>query len=377
MRLKLAIPLLLLVFLWPNAAVSAGTEGSSWTSDNDMLLFYEALTRLQTNRLEPMPSRQVVQQAIRCSVKQLDRFSDYLSPEEYRAYKASLNSRYAGVGMELSVGLSGRIVCIPYPKGPAERAGIGYGDVLIAVNGQSVAGESLFLVGARIRGEAGARVSLTVQKATGPPREIAMVLEPFQFQSVLCDDAGPVPVIRIVRFTAETAQELKDAVLKRVVGRSKVIDLRGNTGGDLFAAVDAAALFLKTGSKIVELKTRQGNQAYWARRDPLDEKSPLFLWQDDQTASAAEVFIAALTQNRRAVSIGRPSYGKGVAQRFVDLTDGSALFLTYGVLYPPGGTSFHQQGLNPTYTPAPESGAPEEQSAYMSRVKDLLTVRKP
>jgi carboxyl-terminal processing protease len=378
MKTKYIRIFLLILLLWPKDAASAEANGSSLSTETELSLFQEALTKLQNSRLEPVPLLPVIQQAIRCMLRQVDSFSDYLLPGEYAAYKSSLDSRFGGVGMDISTDLSGQIICIPYPKGPAARAGVRYGDTLRAVNGHNITpGESLFLVGAKIRGQAGTRVLLTLQAASNPPRKVTIVLEEVQFRSVIYEEVAPLQVIRILRFTAETADELKKVLSNKLTGRARIIDLRGNIGGDLFSAIDAAALFLKSGARIVDLKTRQGNQTFVAHRDPVDQTSPLFLWQDGQTASAAEVFIAALTQNRRAVSMGKTSYGKGVTQRFIDLTDGSALLITYGALIPPGGASFHQKGLTPTYALPGDAAVADDQQAYVAKVKELLRLQKP
>ena len=97
----------------------------------------------------------------------------------------------------------------------------------------------------------------------------------------------------------------------------------------------------------MDLKTNKATRSYLAQDEPLDKDSQVILWQDQQTASAAEVFIAALTQNKRAVSLGRRSFGKGVAQRIIRMSDGAALILTHALILPPKGRSYHGTGLEP------------------------------
>jgi carboxyl-terminal processing protease len=96
----------------------------------------------------------------------------------------------------------------------------------------------------------------------------------------------------------------------------------------------------------------------------------LYIWQDENTASAAEVFIAGLTQNKRALSLGTQSFGKGLAQRVVELTDGSALFITYGKLIPPSGRSFHEMGLKADYPLS--AGSAVFDAAYRAMLRRVL-----
>jgi len=187
----------------------------------------------------------------------------------------------------------------------------------------------------------------------------------------LIQNAEPLPVIKILRFTNSTVRELKETVIKIGLNRTKIIDLRGNTGGDFFAAIDVASLFLKPGQKVIGVKTHSESKSYFSKNRPIDLNSKLFLWQDQYSASAAEVFLAALKQNGRAVTLGPKSFGKGLAQKIVELTDGSAIFITYGSLIAPNGFSFHDKGLEPTYRISSDIGKSDKD--YIAVVLKLLT----
>ena len=147
----------------------------------------------------------------------------------------------------------------------------------------------------------------------------------------------PLPIAQIVRGT-----------LKAYVRNAVVLDLRGNPGGAFFGAVEAAKLFVAPGQKIAGLKTQGGFKEYWNDlAAPAPVPATLYLWQDARTASAAEVFIAALSQNQRAAAIGTTTFGKGTVQDIIALSDGSALHLTTGYIQTPDGTLYHQRGLRP------------------------------
>jgi carboxyl-terminal processing protease len=127
-----------------------------------------------------------------------------------------------------------------------------------------------------------------------------------------------------------------------------ILDLRGNAGGDFFAAIDAAMLFVPKGATIVSVRSRSGFRSY--ANTMASAKAPLgrvFVWQNEGTASAAEVFLAALTENGGAVSVGRRSFGKGTRQDIIELHDGSALIMTTGILLTPQGVEYDGRGLPP------------------------------
>ena len=331
-----------------------------------MLLFYEAVVKIQENTLKSEATRQMVYKAIRSYMLGQDLYSDYLSPKEYDKYRHSQSEQYSGVGMDIFNDHSGRIVCIPYQDGPASKAGVEYGDFLTFVDSHSVDGKSIFTVGSLIRGKTGTSVSLFFQNSKGATKQYSLRRQQIKFRSVIFQQSGKLLVLKIFRFTKDTTQEIREILDKLIPGMTKVIDLRGNTGGDLFEAIDAASMFLSPGSKIIDFKSNKDIKEYKATNNPIDLDSQLFLWQDGLTASAAEVFITALVENDRAVSIGKTSFGKGVAQNIVKLSDGSALFVTNGALRSPNGNYFHTKGLTPNYTVSINSSFSEEEYAIVT-----------
>lgn len=356
--------------LWLTASSAwAQPDKNPWASRDDMLLFYEAVAKIQEQALSPDPPRRLVHNALRAYLRQLDPYSDYLAPAEYDALRKSQREAYAGVGMDLIDDRHGRVVCLPHPGGPAERAGVRYGDVLLAVEGRPRQEQALLALGARIRGPAGSQVRLTVQTQHQAPRELRLVRREQAQGSVFKKSMGGLEVVSVVRFTKRTPEELRSIWSSLPPAAAKVLDLRGNGGGDLYAGLDAAALFLPRDSVLGSIQTRQGTNVRRAKSAPLDTKSPLYIWQDELTASAAEVFTAALTQNGRAVSLGARTFGKGLAQKLSELTDGSCLLITYARLLTPRGQAFDGQGL-PPHKMLP--GLQAQEGDYISQTLELL-----
>jgi len=346
---------------------SQAGAAADWTAEDSMLLYFEAITQIRKRGLQPLTTQEIVRQTLQDYLHSIDPFSDYLSPEEYKQFKNVQQQHYAGVGMELHRDAAGRTVCTPYAQGPAMRAGISTGDILEAVDGRAVMGRSLLAVSAQIRGEKGTKVRFTITTATGKSRDIVIERAEIQVYSVRVEQHEPLPIIHIVTFTKSTAQELQERLAHFAKAPALILDLRGNPGGALYSAIDAAKLFLTPGQTVVGIQAQDNLEVY--RQDLASKylRIPLYLWQDAQTASAAEVFIAALTQNKRAVSIGNKTFGKGIVQDVIELSDGSALYLTTGRLQTPDGTFYHNKGLVPTYP----LEMPAKSEDYLAKVMAL------
>lgn len=334
------------VLLFVHSAVPV--HGAGADSASERYIVREAMDLIGRHALYPLPSLSVVnREQLRGGVRGLDEYSDYLSREEYQGLLESTTADYFGVEMEIR--RKGRsIVLFPFEGGVAEKHGILTGDELIAVDGMPVDDASVFFVGSMIRGAEGATVKLAIRSGMEPVRTLHLRRQQAHYESVRGATASSTPYIRLTRFMDDTDQALSRR-LSRIEGNAKavVIDLRGNQGGSLSAAEKCAALFLNQGDVVYRLRTKSGTKSIAAEKPAVFSNS-LVLLQDENTASAAEVFIAALTANRKALSAGRKTYGKGLAQRFLPLSDGSALFLTYGELLPPDNRAFNGIGLDPT-----------------------------
>ena len=205
------------------------------------------------------------------------------------------------------------------------------------------------------------------------PRSLSLRRQKTHYQTVSLVTVAAAHSIQIARFTDET-----EAQLRRILAgigddnRPLLVDLRRNQGGSLISARQCADLFVAQGTVLFHLRDREGIRTIVAEQPSLTGR-PLLLLQDSSTASAAEAFIAGLTGNGRARSIGERSYGKGLAQRFLPLPDGSALMLTYAEILTPGSVSWHEHGL------APDIQLPREylehdfsESASVSALLDLI-----
>ncbi len=286
---------------------------------------------------------------LRAFLSRRDFYADYLSADDYAKFARSERRRSAGVGLALQKLPSGDIACFPAAGGPARRAGIATGDRLVSIDGHRTVGLSLPTLVALASGAAGTVVRLELVGPDGRRRTVAIRRVELVAPDVHVEQRTEgLRVIAVPSFTANTRADLAFLLGGPAADRVTAIDLPGNARGDFYAAVDSAMLFVAPGERIASVRSRGGVAHYASTLADRVVAGPVVLWQDATTASAAEVFIAALVGNHRAVSIGVRSFGKGTRQDVVDLGPQGTLILTTGYLQGPDGVEFDGRGLEPT-----------------------------
>ena len=285
--------------------------------------------------------------AIKGYLRSIDAYSTYIAPEEAEKLRTSNSHEFVGVGMDIVQDHKGFLYCLPYADSPAHQAGIGYGDMLRTIDGMQTESLSLQSVTDRIRGKDGSTVTLGIVGSEGL-RERVLTRRRIVRPSVelLRDDA--VARIRLISFDRYTMGELRAALASIPAGSPLIFDLRGNTGGDLEVAADCASLFLLDGVLIVSMRKKNGALSVLRAKTEVKAKvGAVVLWQDRFTASSAEVFCAALSQNKRGRTLGQRSFGKGVTQLAMPAGDGGLYVITNAELLPPNGKPYDRIGLEP------------------------------
>jgi carboxyl-terminal processing protease len=283
-----------------------------------------------------------------------DRFSHYFDPEDLERFQESISGRFSGVGMTVSEVPRGLRVGRVFPKSPAAGADIRVGDVIVSVNGESIAGEDSEVATARIKGPNGTEVTLGVLRpTTGARHSVQLTREEIQIPVTLSsvrEVAGRrLGYVALLGFTEGAHGALRRAI-ERVDKRGAeglVLDLRGNAGGLLREAVLAASVFLQPGDVVVKTASRtQGEKVYEAVGEPVEAR-PLVVLINRDTASAAEILAAAVGADAGARIAGTRSFGKGVFQQVIDLENGGALDLTIGEYFTADGRSLAGRGVQP------------------------------
>ena len=316
------------------------------------------------------------QQAIRGLVSGLDRYSRYLTAEEYKQLLQYTEGDLASVDFTLRYDAAQQHWVIQNLSANADSAkqGLKNGDSLFKIDNQELKKLSADQVNNLLTGSVGSTVS--VQRAANQP-EIMLVRNKkvetdIQAQML----SNQVLLLKVRVFQQDTANEIKRLIEEHSTPRLKavLIDLRNNPGGLLSAAVESADLFLNQGV-IVSTKSRsEGDQQFQALPSFEFQNLKVGVLINHRSASAAEVFTGALKDHSRAWVMGEKSYGKGMVQKLFPLSDGAALQMTVSHYYTPREQMIEGVGIQPNqqYIQSPEM----KEEAYLEHVADLLLSRR-
>ena len=306
---------------------------------------------------------EITQAVLDAVVADLDPYSRYAGGSK-ASDERSQRDGYGGVGIVLAAEparenrLDRAINHLPHalisevmPHSPAAAAGIRIGDSIVAIDSQDIGDATAEQIGARLRGPVGSAIELTVSRA-GTARRVTLRRDRVVPNTVTAHVDGNVALLRIERFNAATALNLRDAIVRlRAEARPKgfILDLRGNPGGLLDQAVAVADEFVTSG-RILTTEGRHPDslQRYDATPDDQLDGLPLVVLIDGKSASAAEIVAAALQDSGRAVLVGSSTFGKGSVQTVTRLPNDGELFLTWSRIYAPSGYTLHRQGVQPT-----------------------------
>jgi carboxyl-terminal processing protease len=340
----------------PVDPISAGhTDGGASLPWKDARLLAEVIQHVHAEYVDPVSDHQLMQNAIRGMVEELDDHSTFLNPDEFEDMKVSTSGAYAGIGVEVVHGKDGVAIIRRMEGSPAERAGIQAGDTIIAIDGIAVDPQDLDAAIARMRGPEGSTIRLLVRRAgTATPIDFQVQRAHVQLHSVAGEMLTPdIGYLRITSFTDTTATELERTVEWLEHARSQkikgfVIDLRNNPGGVLDSAAQVADDLLDHGV-IVSAEGRTSDARFRIDAKPGDVTggARLVVLVNGGSASASEILAAALHDNQRAVLLGRKTYGKGSVQTIMPLTGGQALKLTTSRYFTPAGISINGVGIVP------------------------------
>lgn len=319
----------------------------------------EASELIEDNYYRPVSQGNLIDSSLQGMVRGLrrryhDRFSDYFSPEMLTRFNEEIEGRFSGIGLTVTSVKEGLRVTSVFKRSPAEQAGIEVGDTIVSVDGRSIAGLDSNAATALIKGPEGTEVTIGVRDGkSGKVRQKrlvrAQISVPVVSSKLETARGKEVGYVHLAAFSEGAHDALRRAVrkLQEQGARGLVLDLRGNGGGLLEEAVLTASIFLPEGETVVSTDSRtQGHSVYKTKGGNLPAL-PIVVLIDRNTASAAEILTAALADDADATTVGTRSYGKGVFQQEVDLSNSGALKLTVGEYFTPDGTNLAGKGIQP------------------------------
>lgn len=280
-----------------------------------------------------------------------DPYTEYFNAKDAKEFNEQLSGTFSGIGAQLGKDDKDNIVVVaPIAGYPADKAGLKAKDIIAMVNGESTSGLSIDETVGKIRGKKGTTVKLGILRGD-ERKEFTITREDIQIPSVDSEVLGnDTCYIKINQFWDDTSSLVQEAVskCKQAGVKGAILDLRGNPGGSLDAAVDVASVWLPSGKTVLQEK-RDGKvvRTYTASGDPSLLNMPTTVLIDEGSASASEIVAGALKDNKAATLIGVKSYGKGSVQQVIPLDDGAEIKITVARWYRPNGQNIDKKGIKP------------------------------
>jgi carboxyl-terminal processing protease len=321
----------------------------------ELRMFTEVFGRIKRDYVEPVSDKKLLEDAIKGMLSGLDPHSAYLDTEQYKDLREGTTGQFGGLGIEVTMENGFVKVVSPIDDTPAERAGMKAGDLVVRLDEKPVKGMTLADAVKIMRGEPGSIIVLTViREGEEAPIKVSITRAIIKVKSVknkiLEKDYG---YLRISSFQSRTGQGVIDAVAelaKENKGDLKglVLDLRNNPGGVLNAAVEVSDAFLEKGL-IVYTEGRIKNSEMRFNASPGDVVNgiPIVVLINAGSASASEIVAGALQDHKRAIIMGKKSFGKGSVQTILPTSGNAAVKLTTARYYTPSGRSIQAEGIEP------------------------------
>ena len=280
-----------------------------------------------------------------------DKYTVYYTADEYAKIQESSNGAYYGIGVVVRKNDDGTILVVePYDGAPGKEAGMRKNDVIVTVNGESVADQDLNSVVAKIKGDEGTTVNIGIRRdGSDDIAELTVTRRKVEIKTVayeMLDDS--VGLITISEFDKVTAQQFKEAYaqLETLGMKGLVIDIRSNPGGLLNVVVDMLDEILPDGL-IVYTEDKYGNRQEYNGSNPDVIDVPLAVLVNGESASASEIFAGAVQDYGAGTIIGTQTFGKGIVQTIRRMSDGSAIKYTMAKYFTPKGQEIHGNGVTP------------------------------
>ncbi|HEY7982510.1 MAG TPA: S41 family peptidase [Candidatus Eremiobacteraceae bacterium] len=285
-----------------------------------------------------------------------DRWTVFLDPKEYKNFNTALDgANYAGVGIVIQIDPATKRIGVQQTMdgGPAAKAGLTAGDVMISINGHDTTGLTILQASTLLRGKVGTPVTLVVQRP-GAPATISVSLKRdfVRTPSVLARMLpGNIGYLQVIVFGSSTGQEVDEALtrLDKQGAAGYILDLRNNGGGYLNAAVDVSSKFVPEGP-IVSIDSRSKPLTTFDAENTAIAPRPLVVLVNQFTASASEITSGAIQDAGAGTIVGNRTFGKGVVQTVYPLPDGSAIKITTARYLTPSGRDLNAVGIDPDVT---------------------------
>ena len=328
---------------------------------------------------QPIDQDAMMRGAIRGMLDTLgDPHTTLLDPSVSQRAREQTRQKFQGIGARIDERDGQILIHSVFNDSPAQNAGLKSGDIIVAVDGTLIEGDTVEHTALRIRGQAGTDVVLTIKRGDDEPFDVTITRAEVVIPSLTTETlSGNVGYIRLWSFGALTADELHTTLESLIDDEAPglILDLRDNPGGLLGTAIRVTSEFLDRGTVVLYEEQAQQQRPYRVRSSGVARNIPLVVLVNERSASASEIVAGALSHYGRAVIIGQRTYGKGTVQLPHDLSDGSQLRVTIARWLTPGRESISEVGIAPDIEiEADIMDSLEEDAAVQRALKELAQI---
>lgn len=278
-----------------------------------------------------------------------DPYSQYFDEEEYKQFMESTTGEFFGIGVQIGAVEGSKLITViaPIKGSPAEAAGLKSGDKIVSVDGVEYTVDEMDEAVKHIKGDKGTTVALGIlSEGDGRVRDVKITRDEIHMESVITGSIGDIAYIGLTQFEENTVDEFTEAMKAAAGKKGLILDLRGNPGGILEAAVGISDQLLPE-ADIVSAKDNRDKEVFHYTSDEESWNKPIVVLVNGGSASASEIVAGALKDNKAATLVGEKTYGKGVVQTLVPLPGGGGIKLTTSEYFTPSGVSIQDKGIEP------------------------------
>ena len=344
--------------------------------------FTDVIGLVEKNYVEKVDLNNLVEGAIKGMLLVLDPHTSYMNKELYKSLKEETAGEFGGLGIEINVKDGMLTVVSPIEDSPAFRVGVKSGDQIVKIGDEFTKNLTLEDAVKKMRGPKGTSVKIFVaRKGRKDLLPFSIVRDVIKVKSVRYRNLGAgYGYIRLAQFQDASSSEFQNA-LQKLGGedgkgiKGLIIDVRNNPGGLLNEAIRIADLFLKEGVVVyTEGRLESQKQKYYAHDDSNEPEYPIILLVNEGSASASEIIAGALQDHKRALVLGKQTFGKGSVQTVLPMEDGDALRLTTALYYTKNGRSIQAEGIKPDIEvelkTQKEESKKDKQGVVLPRIKE-------
>jgi len=341
----------MLLVLAPDGLQAQSSEDDSVVTRLESLKkFEEVLSTIQYRYVDEVDFENVINKAIDGLLTNLDAHSDFMSKDEFSNFQTKMSGEFGGLGIVVGLRDGALTVISPIDDTPASKAGVKAGDIILKIGKKNTLDIGLNEAVSLMRGEPGSDLKLTlVRKSKKEPLVVNITRDIINVDSVETKKIeGGYAYVKLKSFDKHAASGVAQALQDFQESKGIILDLRNNPGGDLFQAIDVADLFIDEGVIVSQKgKIQSENIEYEAKSVGTYTDVPVVVLVNEGSASASEIVSGALQDHKRAIVVGKSTFGKGSVQQILELGNGEAIRLTVARYYLPSGRTIQAVGIEP------------------------------